>query len=38
MILFFIDVQTRMVELGGVKINPDGRWMKQIARESGRLH
>ena len=32
MILFFIDIQTRMVELGGVKINPDGRWMKQVAR------
>ena len=32
MILFFIDIQTCRVELGGVKINPDGQWMKQVAR------
>ncbi|MDD5728035.1 MAG: integrase core domain-containing protein [Victivallales bacterium] len=32
MILFFIDIQTRTVKLGGVKINPDGAWVKQIAR------
>jgi putative transposase len=32
MIVFFIDIQTRKVELGGVKVNPDGEWMKQIAR------
>ncbi|MDD3119252.1 MAG: transposase, partial [Victivallales bacterium] len=32
MILFFIDIQARTVKLGGVKINPDGAWVKQIAR------
>ncbi len=32
MVLFFIDIKTRKVELGGVKVNPDGEWMKQIAR------
>jgi hypothetical protein len=32
MILFFIDIETRKVELGGVKVNPDGQWMKQVAR------
>ena len=32
MILFFIDICTRKVELGGVIINPDGDWMKQVAR------
>lgn len=32
MILFFIDICTRKVELGGVKINPNGEWMKQVAR------
>ena len=32
MILFFIDICTRKVELGGVKINPDDAWMKQVAR------
>jgi len=32
LILFFIDISTRKVELGGVKINPDGKWMEQVAR------
>ena len=32
MILFFIDIQTHAVKLGGVKINPDGAWVKQIAK------
>ena len=32
MILFFVDIQTRTVKLVGVKINPDGAWVKQVAR------
>lgn len=32
MILFFIDVKTRKVKLGGVKINPDSAWVKQVAK------
>ncbi|MFI4912337.1 MAG: integrase core domain-containing protein [Sedimentisphaeraceae bacterium JB056] len=32
MVLFFIDIGTRKVEIAGVKCNPDGQWMQQIAR------
>ena len=32
MILFFIDIKTRKVEIGGVKVSPDDEWMKQMAR------
>ena len=32
MILFFIDIASRRVEIAGIKANPDGAWMKQIAR------
>ena len=32
MVLFFIDIGTRKVEISGVKVDPDGKWMKQVAR------
>jgi transposase InsO family protein len=32
MILIFIDLASRRVEIGGIKANPDGAWMKQVAR------
>jgi len=32
MVLFVIDIATRRVEIGGVKIDPDGPWMSQMAR------
>ena len=32
MILFFIDISSRRVEIGGIKAYPNGVWMKQIAR------
>ncbi len=27
-----IELQTRTVEIAGVRVNPDGEWMKQVAR------
>ena len=32
MVLFVIDLASRKVEIVGVKIDPDGQWMKQMAR------
>ena len=32
MVLFVIDLATRKVEIAGICKNPDGEWMKQIAR------
>ena len=32
MVLFFIDIGTRKVEIAGIQKNPDGQWMTQIAR------
>jgi transposase InsO family protein len=31
-VLFFIDLKTRRVEIAGIVPQPDGEWMKQIAR------
>jgi len=32
MVLFVIEYSTRRVQIAGIKTNPDGQWMKQIAR------
>ena len=32
MVFFVIDVKSRAVQIAGVRIAPDGDWMKQIAR------
>ena len=32
MVLFVIDLATRKVKILGIKSNPDGQWMKQMAR------
>lgn len=32
MVLFFIDIKTRKVEIAGIVHNPNGAWMAQIAR------
>jgi putative transposase len=32
MVLFAIDLSSRKVEILGIKPNPDGTWMEQIAR------
>ena len=32
MVLFVIDIATRRVEISGIKTNPDGKWMAQMAR------
>jgi transposase InsO family protein len=32
MVLFVIDVASRKVEIAGVRVDPDGAWMAQIAR------
>jgi hypothetical protein len=32
MVLFVIELRTRTVEIAGIRVNPDGEWMKQIAR------
>jgi transposase InsO family protein len=31
-VFFVIDLATRLVEIAGVRVNPDGRWMSQVAR------
>jgi len=31
-VLFFMDVSTRKVQIGGIANKPDGLWMGQIAR------
>lgn len=37
MVLFFIDIKTRKVELAGMSNAPDGKWMAQMARPFSRL-
>lgn len=32
MVFFVIELRTRAVQIAGVRINPDGVWMMQIAR------
>ena len=32
MIFFVIQIKTRAVEVAGIQVDPDGEWMKQIAR------
>lgn len=32
MVLFFLELSTRRVEVGGIAAHPDGLWMTQIAR------
>ncbi len=32
-VLFVIDLETRRVEIAGIARQPDGEWMKQIARK-----
>jgi hypothetical protein len=32
MVLFVMEVQTRMVKIAGIRVDPDGAWMKQMAR------
>ena len=32
MVLFVIDIATRRVEISGIRVDPDGQWMKQMAR------
>jgi putative transposase len=32
MVLFVMEVKTRVVHIAGIRVDPDGAWMKQIAR------
>ncbi len=32
MVFFVIEMQTRAVDIAGIRVAPDGQWMKQIAR------
>ncbi len=32
MVFFVMEVHTRTVEIAGIRVDPDGAWMKQIAR------
>jgi hypothetical protein len=32
MVFFVIEIKTRAVEIAGIEVDPDGEWMKQIAR------
>ena len=32
MVFFVIALKTRAVEIAGIRVNPDGEWMKQMAR------
>ncbi len=32
MVFFVIAVTTRSVEVAGIRVDPDGEWMKQMAR------
>jgi putative transposase len=32
MVFFVIELKTRSVEIAGIQVNPDGQWMKQVAR------
>ncbi len=31
-VFFVMEIQSRVVEIAGIRINPDGAWMKQMAR------
>jgi putative transposase len=33
-VLFFIHLESRRVDIAGITVHPDGRWMKQIARNA----
>jgi hypothetical protein len=33
-ILFFLELSTRRVEIGGIAAKPNGLWMTQIARNT----
>jgi putative transposase len=32
MVFFVIEIKTRAVEIAGIEVDPDGEWMKQMAR------
>ena len=32
-VLFVIDIATRKLQIAGIKAQPDGAWMKQVARK-----
>ena len=32
MVFFVIVLKTRAVEIAGIRVDPDGEWMKQVAR------
>lgn len=32
MVLFVLELETRKVEIAGIRVDPDGEWMKQMAR------
>jgi putative transposase len=32
MVFFVIELRTRAVEIAGIRVDPDGEWMKQVAR------
>ena len=32
MVFFVMELRTRRVEIAGIRVNPDGEWMKQVAR------
>ncbi|MCP4900504.1 MAG: transposase, partial [bacterium] len=31
-VFFVMELKTRTVEIAGIRVNPDGEWMKQVAR------
>jgi hypothetical protein len=31
MVFFVMEVRTRVVTIAGIRVDPDGEWMKQIA-------
>jgi hypothetical protein len=33
-VLFFIHLESRRVDIAGITVHPDERWMKQIARKA----
>ncbi len=32
MVFFIMEIKTRAVEIGGIRVDPDGEWLKQVAR------